>query len=94
MLRRNFRALDHNTQVLLAKCGPFGQTNIEGAQRTIAVIFEFIGDVKMNAAGRRPGNKNLRLPIGKLIARAKGLDATRGEKCPSAEGGREKNAQP
>ncbi len=88
MLRGNFRALDDDTQVLLAKYGSFGQTNIEGAQRTIAGIFEFIGDVKMNAAGRCPGNKNLRLPIGKLIARAKGLDAARGEKCPRAEGGR------
>jgi len=70
MLCGNFRALDDNTQVLLAKYGSFGQTNIEGAQRTIAGIFEFVGDVKMNAGRRCAGNENLRLPISKLITRA------------------------
>ena len=85
MLRRNFRALDDDAQVLLAKYRSFGQTNFEGTQRTIAGIFEFIGDVEMDAARRGAGNENLRLPIGKLIAGAEGMDAARREKCARAQ---------
>ena len=94
MLRRNFRAFDDDAQVLLAKRRPFGQANFEGAERTIAGIFEFIGDVKMDAAGRGAGNENLRLAIGKLIARAKGMDAARREKCARAQDNAKKDSRP
>ncbi len=94
LLRRNFRALDNDTQVLLAKHSSLRQSNFKGAQRAIAGIFEFIDDVEMDAAGRSAGNKDLRLPIGKLIAGAEGMDAARREECPRAEDSREKNTQP
>jgi hypothetical protein len=86
VLRGNFRAFAEDAQVLLAKHGPIGQTNFQGTERTIAGIFEFIGDVKVDPAGGRAGNENLRLPIGKLISGAKGVDAGRREKRPSAQG--------
>ena len=78
-LRRNFRAFDDDAQVLLAKHTPFGQTNFEGAKRTISGISEYVGDVKMDAARRGGGNENLRFAVGKLIARAEGVDAARRE---------------
>lgn len=90
MLRGNFRALDDHAQVPLAKYAPFGQANFERAQRTVAVIFEFIGDVKMDARRGRAGNQNFRLAIGKLVARAEGLDAAGREKCAGAQGGGKK----
>ena len=94
VLRGNFRALDDDAQVLLAKHRPFGQTNFEGAERTIAGIFEFIGDLKMDAARRGAGNENLRLPISKLIARAKGMDAARRQECARAQDNAKKVSRP
>jgi hypothetical protein len=44
----------------------------------------------MDARRRRAGNENLRLAIGKLVARAKGLDAAGREKCAGAQGGGKK----
>lgn len=80
MLRGNFRAFDDHAQILRSKRRAFGQTDFEGAERAIAVIFEFIGDMKMDAVRGSAGNENLRLPVGKLIAWAKRLDAARREK--------------
>ena len=94
MLWRNFRARDDNSKVLFAKDPPFGQTNFERAQRTIAGILKLIDDVQMDVARLRAGNANLRLPIVKMEARAKGLDATRREKCPRAQSNRKKDARP
>jgi hypothetical protein len=39
----------------------------------------------MDAAGRGSGNEDLRFAVGKLIARAKGVDAARREKCASSK---------
>jgi hypothetical protein len=94
VLRRNFHAFDEDAQILLAKHRSFGQTNFEGAEGTIAGIFEFIGDLKMDAAGRGAGNENLRLPIGKLIARAKGVDAARCQECARAQYNAKKVSRP
>jgi len=79
---------------LLAQPRPFGQTNFEGTEGTIAGIYELIDDVKMDAARRGARNTNLRLTIGKMETRAKGQAAARSEKCTSAQGSRTKNAQP
>jgi len=92
VLRRDLRAFDEDTQVLHAKHGSFGQSNFEGAERTISGIFEFIDDVKMDAVRGGAGNENLRLPIGKLIARAKGVNASRREKGPCAQGNGKQDA--
>jgi hypothetical protein len=92
VLRGNFRSFDEDAQVLLAKRRSFGQTNFDGTERAIAGIFEFIDDVKMDAARRCARNENLRLTIGKVKARAQGLDAARREKCPRAEDSRKKDA--
>ena len=94
VLWRNFRAFDEDAQVLFAEHRAFGQTNFEGTERTIAGIFEFIDDVKMDASRRSSGDENFRLPIGKLKARAKGLDAARREKCPRAQDSAEKYSPP
>jgi hypothetical protein len=47
----------------------------------------------MDAPRGSAGNENLRLPIGKLIARAEGMDAARGENCPRAQGNKKQYAQ-
>lgn len=86
---RNFRAIDDDAQVGIAKRRSFGQTHFEGAERAIAGIFEFIDDVKMDASRRRAGNANLGLAIGKMITRAKGMDAARQENCPCPQDNRE-----
>jgi hypothetical protein len=91
--RRNFHAFHEHAQVPLAKRGAIRQTNFEGTERSIAAIFEFIDDVNVNAALRRARNANLRLPIGKFIARAKGTHAARREKSPRGQGGRKNDSR-
>jgi hypothetical protein len=90
VLRRNFRGVNQDAQVLLAKRRPCGQTNFEGAERAIAAIFEFIGDVKMDKSRGFAGNMDFSLAIGKLIARAQGMNAGRRENGACAQGSREK----
>ncbi|HLW44138.1 MAG TPA: hypothetical protein VKS00_06580 [Candidatus Acidoferrales bacterium] len=94
VLRRNFHAFNEDAQVLLAKYRRFGQTNFEGTEGTIAGIFEFIGDLKMDAAGRGAGNENLCLPIGKLIARAKRMNAARRQEYARAQDNAKKDSRP
>src|SRR4029077_14312255 len=47
----------------------------------------------MDPARGGRGNKNLRLPVGKLIAGAKGMDAARCEKCACAQSDTKKNSR-
>jgi hypothetical protein len=94
VLRGNFHAFDEDAQVLLAEHWARWQTNFEGTERTIAGILEFIGNAKMDASRRSSGDENLRLPIGKLKARAKGMDAARREKCPRAQDSADKYSRP
>jgi hypothetical protein len=48
----------------------------------------------MDAARRGTGNENLRLPIGKSIARAEGMDAARREECARAQDNAKKDSRP
>lgn len=49
--------------------------------------------MKMDAGRGRAGYEDLRLPAGKLIARAQWLDTARRENCARDQRGRKKNAQ-
>src|ERR1700689_4962990 len=47
----------------------------------------------MDAAGRGAGNENLRLPAGKFVTGAQGVDASRREKCARAQDNRKGDAR-
>ena len=90
---RNIRGFNLDAQIPFAKGRPFGQTNLEGTKRTIAIIFEFIEDVKMDMAWGSAGNANLGLAAVELIAWAQWVDTARREDRACAQSRWEKVAQ-
>jgi len=92
-VRRNLRGFDEHAQVVFPEGPRFGQTNIKEAKRTVTVIFKLVDNVKMDAVRRSAGNLNLGLPVAKMIARAKGMDAARGKNGACTQSNKKQNAR-